>query len=182
MKRKPWRRRTLIVDGKVQTRIVLATSLPMFACLLLAIGGEYFYYRLLDAGKIQTDGTIFGMPEQRLGMLLLFVSASMIQLTVSLLASHKVAGVSYHIRRILHEYRMGDRDARVRLRKGDFQVRLGTDVNDFLDWLERGEAPLPEKVHSLDSAVRPGPDAAPAGHPAGRPAADSASAPGKEPR
>jgi hypothetical protein len=157
MKRKPWRRKRLIVDGKVQARIVLATSLPMFACLLLAIGGEYLYYRLLDAGKIQTDGTIFGMPEQRLGMLLVFVSASMIQLTASLLASHKVAGVSYHVRRILHEYRMGNRDARVRLRRADFQQRLGTEVNAFLDWLEHGENPLPEKVLSHDSAILPGP-------------------------
>jgi len=180
MKRKPWRRRTLIVDGKVQTRIVLATSLPMFACLLVAIGGEFVYFRLLDAGKIHSDGTIFGMPEQRLDMLLLFVSASMIQLTASLLASHKVAGVSYHIRRILHEYRMGNRDSRVRLRKGDFQQRLAGDVNDFLDWLEHGENPLPEKVHSHDSAITSGPAPSPAGGSSPRTATDVAPAAGEE--
>jgi hypothetical protein len=175
MKRKPWRRKKLIVDGKVQTRIILQTSLPMFACLLLAIGGEFLYYRLLEAGMFQTDGTIFGMPEQRLGMLLLFVSAATIQLTVSLLTSHKVAGVSYHIRRILHEYRQGNRDARVRLRKSDYQKQLGSDVNEFLDWLEQDDHPLPEKVYSHDSAITPAPEAAPRSAP-------SASGPNAVPR
>ena len=163
MKRKPWRRKTLIVDGKVQTRIILATSLPMFACLLVAIGGEFLYFRLLDAGTIHNDGTIFGMPEQRLGMLLLFVSASTIQLIASLLTSQKVAGTSYHIRRILHEFRTGNPDARVRLRRSDFQQQLGTDVNAFLDWINQGENPLPEKVYSHGSTITPGPAPSPAG-------------------
>ena len=163
MKRRPWRRKTVFVDGKVQTRIILATSLPMFGCLLLAIGGEVLYFRLVDAGRIETSGTIFGMPEHRLGMLLLFVSASTIQLIASLLASQKVAGVSYHIRRILREFREGKRDARVRLRQGDYQLGLGDDVNEFLDWLTGDGGASSGRAAPHEAHAGPGPEPAPRG-------------------
>ena len=163
MKRKN-QRKSVIVDWRVQVRIILATSLPMIACLVLAIVGEIVYYRAAAKGWIQTDGTILGLRENRLGMLLLFASASTVQLVASLLASQKVAGVAYHIARILKTFREGDRQARVRLRKGDYQVELGDDVNEFLDWIS-GDATSP-LARPAASAGRPEP-----GRPEGRPAA-----------
>jgi hypothetical protein len=166
MSRRPSRRKTIIIDKKVQAKIFFQTSVPMFACLVLAVVGEVVYQRLLDSGHIQTDGTLFfGMPESRLGMLLLFVSACTVQVVVSLLASQKVAGVAYHIQRILGEFRAGDRKARVRLRRGDYQLRLADDVNAFLQWVEDGASttggPLPNKTHS--DVIPYAPDSAPGG-------------------
>ena len=168
MKRKN-QRKSVIVDWRVQARIIIATSLPMIACLVLAVVGEIAYYRAVTSGLIQTDGTIFGMPESRLGMLLLFASASTVQLVVSLLASQKVAGVAYHIARILTAFRNGDRQARVRLRKGDYQRELGDDVNSFLDWVEKSASPT-----SASSGT-----ATPAGPPHRTPAGDRPASPQK---
>jgi hypothetical protein len=148
MKRRTWRRRTVIIDPKTQAKIFAATSLPMFACLVIAVGGEFLYQHFVRTGQLQTDGSLlFGMPDSRLGMLLLFVSASTIQVVASLIASQKVAGTAYHISRILNEFRAGNRDARVRLRRGDYQQSLGTEVNGFLQWVQDGAAhpTLPEK-------------------------------------
>jgi hypothetical protein len=78
------------------------------------------------------------MPERHLGMLLLFISASMSQLLTALISSQKIAGTAYHIRRVLREFREGKRDSRVRLRRGDYQHELARDINDFLEWIEAG--------------------------------------------
>ncbi|MFN8177456.1 MAG: hypothetical protein U0167_05995 [bacterium] len=131
-------RKTVIVDGSTQLRIVVATSLPMIGCLVVATVVEVLYGRLVASGKIVSDGTIFGLPESRLGMLFLFVSAATVQLLTALLTSHKVAGTSYRIGQVLRQFREGDRAARVQLRSGDYQHGLAADVNSFLDWAQNG--------------------------------------------
>ncbi len=133
-------RKTILVDKRLQARIVLSCSLPMIACLIFAIGVELLYRRQVAHGMGSPDGTILGMPEHRLGMLLLFISASMTQLVSTLLVSQKVAGTSYRIAQVLNAFREGDRTARVRLRKGDYQVRLADDLNGFLAWVEDPKA------------------------------------------
>ncbi|GJM43568.1 MAG: hypothetical protein DHS20C21_04100 [Gemmatimonadota bacterium] len=143
MKRKH-SRKTIIVDLPTQIRIVLATSFPMIACLALALVGEVAYQRALANGWFASDGMFLGVPESRVGMLLLFVSASTLQVVASLLASQKVTGVAYHVGRVLQEFRSGKRDARVRLRKGDYQQQLGDDVNEFLAWIDSGKSGAPQ--------------------------------------
>lgn len=133
-------RKTVLVHPRMQMRIILATSLPMFACLISATAAEFFYFRQVRLGIIPSDGTILGMPESRLGMLLLFVSASTVQILTALLASQKVAGAAYRIARTLEEFRAGKRDARVTLRKHDYQRELADDVNGFLEWVAAGES------------------------------------------
>jgi hypothetical protein len=143
--RKKNERRTVLVDKALQARIVLSTSLPMIACLVFATGLDLYYQRQVALGHVDADSTIFGMPGHRLGMLLLFVSASMTLLVSSLLSSQKIAGTSYRIRQVLSEYRSGNRSVRVRLRKGDYQSQLADDLNEFLDWVApRATLPVPE--------------------------------------
>lgn len=139
-------RRTILVHPRMQMRIILATSLPMFACLVLATAAEFFYFRQVQLGVIPSDGTILGMPESRLGMLLLFVSASTVQILTALLASQKVAGAAYRVARTLEEFRKGKRDARVTLRKYDYQRELADDVNGFLDWVAGGASAPPARA------------------------------------
>ncbi len=150
-------RRTVVVDGKLQARIVLSNSLPMIACLVFAVGVEWIYRRQVAVDAVSSDGTLFGMPEHRLGMLLLFVSASMTQLVSALLSSQKVAGTSYRIAQVLSDFRRGDATERVHLRKGDYQVRLADDINEFLDWVAaRGPAGAPSSASAGGSAAAAG--------------------------
>lgn len=158
------RRRTVVVDGKLQARIVLSTSIPMIACLVFAVGVEWLYRRQVAAGHLATDGTILGMPDHQLGIFLLFVSASMTQLVSALLSSQKIAGTSYRIARVLETWRDGNRAARVTLRRGDYQTRLADDLNGFLDWLGSEGAPAPPAAgESRGAATSPTPDARRAG-------------------
>jgi hypothetical protein len=128
------RRNQIIVNKTLQTKIILSTSVPMFALLGVATLLEYLYFVGVQSGRIQSDGTIFGMPEHRLGMLLIFVFGSTYQLASALLTSHKIAGASYRIAETLHQFREGDQDVRASLRKGDYQVELADEINGFLDW------------------------------------------------
>ena len=155
------RRRTLVVDGKLQARIVLSTSIPMVACLVFATVVEMFYRRQVALGHLSTDGTIFGMPDHQLGLLLLFVSASMTQLVSALLSSQKVAGTAYRIGRVLESYREGNRAARVTLRKGDYQTGLAEDLNRFLDWASSPDAPAPSTTAPIGAVGTRGTATAP---------------------
>jgi hypothetical protein len=137
-------RTKLVVDHAVQARIILETSLPMVGCLVFAVLVEGFYRRQVAAGAIQSDGTLLGMPEERLGMLLLFVSAATMQLVSGLLSSQKVAGAAFRIRKGLEEFRAGATGTRIRLRGGDYHHSLADDINGFLDWVESGAAPAAE--------------------------------------
>jgi hypothetical protein len=134
--RKKNERKAVIVDGSVQARIVLATSLPMIGCLLLAVGVQFWYERQLASGRFAADSVILGMPVDRLGMLVLFVAAATVQVVSALLSSHKVAGASLRIASVLRAFRDGDRSARVRLRRGDYQQSLAGEINGLLDWVE----------------------------------------------
>lgn len=131
-------RKTVIVDGATQLRIVIATSLPMFACLVLSTFVEIFFMREVNAGRLHSDVTILGFPARRLGMLCFFVTASTAQLLSALLTSHNVAGTAYRIGQVLRQFREGDRTARVRLRKADYQQKLADDVNELLEWVQSG--------------------------------------------
>lgn len=152
------RRKIVIVNGKMQAQIVIGTAVPMFVCLLGATLLEWIYFQQVAQGNIDSGGTIFGMPESRLGMLLIFVAASMVHLTMALIVSQRVAGTAYHVSRILREYRDGNRKARVHLRKGDYQVEMADRINEFLDSLdEPGPATAePRAQESLASKASPG--------------------------
>ena len=154
------KRKTVIVDPRLQLRIILATSLPMVACLALALGGDVLLQHLAASGRIANDATILGMPRHRVGLFLLFVSASMWQLVSALLVSQKVAGTSYHIKRILREFLAGDPSARVRLRSSDYQHDLADAINAFLEKMDSHGAStqIPTKAGTASPSDSPRPD------------------------
>lgn len=61
----------------------------------------------------------------------------LLSLVLALLLTHRIVGPLYHVRRVVREYRAGNREARVRLRAGDFCDELADDVNALLDDCER---------------------------------------------
>jgi HAMP domain-containing protein len=52
--------------------------------------------------------------------------------------SHRTAGAAFAIRRTVDQLRLGDRGARVRLRRGDHLQELARAVNELAESLEKG--------------------------------------------
>jgi hypothetical protein len=63
--------------------------------------------------------------------------------------SHRVAGPTFNVGRVLERVRSGDLTARVHLRTHDYLVGLADHVNAHLDWLQ---AHPPVGVEAPDSA------------------------------
>jgi hypothetical protein len=148
----PWykldrRRRVVVNDGSMQGRIVLSVSIPMFLLLLVVLGAQLVFDHLVRTGTLDVDGRILGLPERSLSAVLFFVFATLYHVTNTLRVSHRIAGASHNMERVLREFRSGDRTARVRLREEDFPQSLASEINATLDWVSgeagqhRGEAP-----------------------------------------
>ena len=58
---------------------------------------------------------------------------------ISALLSHRIAGPVYHFERICREIKKGDKQARVRLRKGDAFADLAEEFNTMLDSITKEE-------------------------------------------
>lgn len=58
---------------------------------------------------------------------------------ISALLSHRIAGPIYHIERICREVKKGDKQARVRLRKGDAFFDLADEFNSMMDAITKEE-------------------------------------------
>lgn len=58
---------------------------------------------------------------------------------ISALLSHRIAGPIYHFERICKEIKKGDKQARVKLRKGDALSDLAEEFNSMLDVITKKE-------------------------------------------
>ena len=58
---------------------------------------------------------------------------------VSALLSHRIAGPVYHLERICKEIKQGNKQLRVKLRKGDALADLADEFNSMLDYLTKEE-------------------------------------------
>ncbi len=58
---------------------------------------------------------------------------------ISALLSHRIAGPIYHFERICREIKKGDKQARVKLRKGDALSDLEEEFNSMLDTITKKE-------------------------------------------
>ena len=133
------RRRVVVNDGSMQGRIILSISVPMFVLLLLVLGAQLIFDHLVRAGTLDVDGRILGLPERSLSAVLFFVFATLYHVMATLRVSHRIAGASHNMERVLRAFRAGDRRARVRLREEDLPHSLAAEVNATLDWVS-GEA------------------------------------------
>lgn len=58
---------------------------------------------------------------------------------ISALLSHRIAGPIYHFEKICREIKAGDKQARVKLRKGDALADLSEEFNSMLDTITKKE-------------------------------------------
>jgi hypothetical protein len=133
------RRRVVVTDGTMQGRLVLSVSIPMVILLLLVLGAQLVFDHLVRTGALDVEGRILGLPERSLSAVLFFVFATLYHVMNTLRVSHRIAGASHNMERVLRTFRSGDRTARVQLREGDLPQSLAAEINATLDWVS-GEA------------------------------------------
>jgi len=133
------RRRVVVTDGTMQGRLLLSVSIPMVILLLLVLGAQLVFDHLVRTGTLDVDGRVLGLPERSLSAVLFFVFATMYHVMNTLRVSHRIAGASHNMERVLRAFRSGDRTARVQLREGDLPQSLAAEINATLDWAS-GEA------------------------------------------
>ena len=125
------RRRRIIINKAVQSRIIFAIIWPPALCLVLSAILLVIYWT--RPGR--PEGDLPGIVSILLVCFMLF-SAGLL-LFNGLTFSHRVVGPMLRIAKTLTSVREGDLTVRANLRQGDFLVEVASDLNDFLDWLQR---------------------------------------------
>jgi hypothetical protein len=131
------RRRQMVIDRPVQSRIILTVSWPPAVALAftsLVLG--YLCIRLSEEAlqaQIELPSLI---PIFMTVMGFLLVASTYLAFN-ALKFSHRIAGPMYRIRKTLEAVEAGDLGVRAKLRDGDFLVEVAEQLNGFLDWLEQ---------------------------------------------
>ncbi len=129
------RRRQIIVNKPMQTRLVFTTSGPTAVCLaatgvVLALACKRLYDEALQVDvELPSLLLVFGVSAAFL------VVASAYVLFSALMLSHRIAGPIYNMSKTMERFRGGDRDARVRLRKRDHLHEAAAEINTTLEWM-----------------------------------------------
>jgi len=150
------RRKIIVVDKKLQSRIIFSVTWPMAMLLGLTLVIMYFFGLHLKAEAAKTGTIVEGLDALFLSICFLFGYATVANVLVALSFSHKVAGAAYRITQTLRSFRKGERATRAHLRKGDFHMDLADEVNSFLDWIDQ-ETGTPRKAEA-EAAVVPQPE------------------------
>ncbi len=130
------RRRQIVVNKELQSRIVFATAWAPALCLAgtsLLLG--VFCARLYKEA-LQADVSLPSiLPVFAIAMCFMLV-ATAYMLFSALRFSHRIAGPMYNVGKTLQRFRDGDINARIILRQHDYLVEVQDYMNAFLDWLQ----------------------------------------------
>ncbi len=150
------RRRQIVINKALQSRIVFATAWAPGLCLAgtsLLLG--VFCARLYKEA-LQADVSLPSiLPVFAIAMSFMLV-ATVYMLFAALRFSHRIAGPMYNIGKTLQRFRDGEINARIVLREHDYLVEVQDHVNAFLSWLQehppKDYVPI-ETDESSDSAT-----------------------------
>ncbi len=155
------RRRRLIVNPALQSRIIVNISWPPAVALAVsALLFGLFSTSLLDEAfiaKVELPSLVPVLVTM-IGFLIVSLGFLVFQ---ALKLSHRIAGPMYRLQKTLEAAKAGDYTVRANLREHDYLVQVADSLNEFLDVLDRqqvDEAPAPTLSRtetSIDDA--PGP-------------------------
>lgn len=137
-----FRRRTFFVDRKIQGWVMMTVTLVCTATILvLGLIPDTMYRKAIAVwyevpglrGAFENDF----YPSLDVLFLLAIPGFILLNLFLSMMLSHRIAGPLFNIKRVVREYRSGDRGRRVRLREGDYCEDLAAEINALLDSLDR---------------------------------------------
>ena len=129
------RRRTLVVNRPMQSRLVLNMALvPAIALAGIAVFTGIYCTRLMDQA-IAMDSELPALMPLFYLVIAFELMAAVFMLVNSLKVSHKVAGPAYRICKSLERIRAGDLAFKIELRRGDHLTEVKDELNKLLDWL-----------------------------------------------
>jgi hypothetical protein len=135
------RRRRLVVNGPVQARLILSTTmLPAVTLGLVAVMTAIWCKNITD----QATAAGIELPDLMpffWALVAFEIGAAIFLVGASLRASLRVVGPVVNICRSLGRIRTGDLDFAVKLREGDFLGEIETEINLLLDWLNQNPPP-----------------------------------------
>jgi len=156
------RRKTLLVNEKVQKKIVFHVTLaPLLALFISALTVTVF------SGRLAQEAADLGSELPSLGIFFVSVVAfvvvfGLLLIRQALIFSNKVVGPNYRICKSLQQVRDGNPDIRIQLRNGDFNTEIAEEINKLLDWqAEQAQAHAsPKQTDSTSQAKDPKPQEA----------------------
>ncbi len=153
---KQFRRRRLIVDRQMQSRIIAQVAWPAALCVMVSVTLMGLFCARVTAKAIEANVEIDGVATMLLACLGFLLVSSGLFLFNCLKVSHRVAGPIYRIRAVLAAVRAGEPTLRIRLRKEDFLGDLAEDLNTFLAWAEPHlpQNEVPEEVQAAEAEAR----------------------------
>jgi hypothetical protein len=147
------RRKRLLIDPRVQSRIIKGIAWPAALCLIAtSIVVTTLCYRLVDEALVAQIELPSVTP--LLIALAVFLVASLgFTIYTALSVSHRIVGPLFRIRVVMDGVRNGQLSARARVRSRDYLPEFATFVNEFLDWVEREHSnpPAPTSGESARS-------------------------------
>ena len=160
MQRGRQRRRQIIVDKTLQSRIAFTAAWPPALCVALATVLLGVYCSRLHEEELLVDAELPSIvPVFAIGVAFMLI-ATVYTFYSAIRFSHRVAGPMVNIGNTLERFRGGDRAARVRLREKDYLGKVANDVNQLLEWVadqapagtgaadQADEAPAPTATES----------------------------------
>jgi hypothetical protein len=154
------RRRQIVVNKALQSRVIFATAWApglCLACTALLLG--VFCMRLYNEA-IDADVELPSVVPVFLTAASFMVISTAYMLFNALRFSHRIAGPMYNITQTLTRFRENGPRRRVALRKYDYLGDLQAPLNEFLDWVDEQ---LPANKEATADAEAPEPVAADAG-------------------
>ena len=150
------RRRQIVVNKALQSRIVFATAWAPGLCLAgtsLLLG--VFCARLYNEA-LQADVSLPSILPVFIIAVCFMLVATAYMLFSALRFSHRIAGPMYNVGKTLQRYRDGDAEARIILREHDYLVEIQDHVNAFLNWLRehppQGYVPMEKSTSEGEGA------------------------------
>jgi len=125
------KRRTKVVDGRLQYRIIAIALTVVLGCVILFSAATALFVALTRVRDAATTGQLL---LTILPPLLVNDLAIMIVLIVAgIFATNRIAGPAYRMQSDIERALAGERGVRVRLRRGDAFPDLAERVNELLE-------------------------------------------------
>ena len=172
------RRRRLIVDKEMQSRLIMAASWPAALCLAVTVTLLGVFCARVTHQMLEADIPLDGVLSLLVMSLVFMVVCTGYFLFNTLKISNRVFGPIFRLTDTLHRVRDGELDVRARLRDQDYLHAFANELNEFLDhvtpYLPRktGDGSDEEKAAPRTGAETASPTAAAAATSCGTPTSD----------
>lgn len=128
------RRRTKVINGRLQYRIIAITLVVVLAAVIVFAGMTALYIALarLPAGQSAGALLLVILPPLLLNDLVIMIFL----IIVGIVGTNKIAGPAYRMESDVERALAGERNVRVRLRRGDAFPELAEKVNKLLESID----------------------------------------------